>query len=156
MGSLPSLLQLNFPWPQASWPAGPSEKMASLEQLLLRSQLTPCKPCPGPACCFLSLMVKVVVALVGASDQSQQRPENRVTEGWGRRGLSFQPAEAAAFRPPSCSCRDGDSGPDHSLGSQDFSHYQLPPTLCSALPLPTTPNSDLCSAGDIWKMAGWG
>ena len=81
-------------------------------------------------------MVKVVVALVGASDQSQQRPENRVTEGWGRRGSSLQPAEAAAVRPPSCSCRDGDSGPDHSLGSQDFSHYQLPPTLCSALPPP--------------------
>lgn len=52
MGSLASLLRLNFPWPQALWPAGPSEKMASLEQLLLRSQLTPCKPCPGPGLLF--------------------------------------------------------------------------------------------------------
>ena len=155
MGSLPSLLRLNFPWPQASWPAGPSEKMASLSSCFSGASWLPVSPALArPA--VSSLMVKVVVALVGASDQSQQRPENRVTEGWGRRGSSFQPAEAAAFRPPSCSCLDGDSGPDHSLGSQDFSHYQLPPTLCSALPLPTTPNSDLCSAGDICKMAGWG
>lgn len=163
-GSLTSLLGLNFPWPRVLWPAGPSERMASNKQLLCRSQLTLHKPCPGPGPLFALSDCQGGGSLGGASDQRRQRPEDRVTEGWGRRGLSFQPAEAAAFRPPSCSCRDSDSGPDHSPESQDFSHYLLPPTLCSALPSfsppspPPTPhpqNCDLCPAGDIGMIHGW-
>ena len=106
MGSLTSLLGLNFPWPRALWPAGPSERMASSKQLLRRSQLTLHKPCPGPGPLFSLSDCQGGGSLGGASDQRRQRPEDRVTEGWGRRGLSFQPAEAAAFRPPSCSCRE--------------------------------------------------
>lgn len=65
------LARLNFPWPLALWPAGPSERMASIEQLLRRSQLTPHKPCPGPV---FPPIVRVAVALVGPQTREGSDP----------------------------------------------------------------------------------
>lgn len=42
-------------------------------------------------------MVKVVVAVVGASDQSQQRPANRVTEGGGGGARPHSPQKLPPF-----------------------------------------------------------
>lgn len=73
MGSLMSLLRLNFLWPVGTVASWPFREDGIQQQLLCRSQLTLCKPCPGPSPAF-SLIVKVVVAVVGPRTRDGNGP----------------------------------------------------------------------------------